>query len=166
MGGLRQFIPASILAASWTLPGLLDAVSPAFDWDTEAGDARMCFMGNGAMNEFNKQIETQGASKTRINYTGKDTMYGIKFQSYQIPQGTLYMKRHPLLSRHPLYNYSMVMIDGSQLKWVCVRNRDTRFKDNIQHNDEDTRKGQWMTEGSIMIDGSGLTQRYIGGFDN
>ena len=92
-------------------------------------------------------------------------MYGVNFRRYIVPQGELMLKTHPLLSRHPLYNYSWWIIDGSSLKWVPMKNRDTKFKDNIQHNDEDTQKGQWMTEGSIMVDRGGLTMKYIGGLN-
>ena len=165
MGGLRSFIPSSILSNDWSMANLLDNVSTVFDWDSMAGDERMVFCGNGALNEFNKKLESQSSSAVRINYDGRASMYGVNFRRYIVPQGELMIKTHPLLSRHPLYNYSWWIIDGSALKWVALRNRDTKFKDNIQHNDEDTTKGQWMTEGSIMVDRGGLTMKYIGGFN-
>ena len=165
MGGLRSFIPSSILSNDWSMANLLDNVSTVFDWDSMAGDERMVFCGNGALNEFNKKLESQSSSAVRINYDGRASMYGVNFRRYVVPQGELMIKTHPLLSRHPLYNYSWWIIDGSALKWVALRNRDTKFKDNIQHNDEDTTKGQWQTEGSIMVDRGGLTMKYIGGFN-
>ena len=165
MGGLRSFIPSSILSNDWSMANLLDNVSTVFDWDSMAGDERMVFCGNGALNEFNKKLESQSSSAVRINYDGRASMYGVNFRRYIVPQGELMIKTHPLLSRHPLYNYSWWIIDGSALKWVALRNRDTKFKDNIQHNDEDTTKGQWQTEGSIMVDRGGLTMKYIGGFN-
>ena len=165
MGGLRSFIPSSILSNDWSMANLLDNVSTVFDWDSMAGDERMVFCGNGALNEFNKKLESQSSSAVRINYDGRASMYGVNFRRYVVPQGELMIKTHPLLSRHPLYNYSWWIIDGSALRWVALRNRDTKFKDNIQHNDEDTTKGQWQTEGSIMVDRGGLTMKYIGGFN-
>ena len=164
MGGLREFIPNSILAANWTMASLLEAISPVFDWDSEAGDQRMIFSGNGALNKFNQKIVTQD-NAVHINFRGEAEMYGAKFSKYRVPQGDFFIKTHPLLSRHPLYTNSWFIIDGSMLKWSPLRNRDTKFKDNIQHNDEDTTKGQWITEGSIMVDGGGLTMRYLGGFN-
>lgn len=165
MGGLRTFIPASILAADWTLNSLLEQASKVFDWDSMAGDQRMVFCGNGALNKWNQKIEGQSNNAVRIQYDGRATMYGVNFRRYIVPQGEFYLKTHPLLSRHPLYNYSWWILDGSAFKWRPLRNRDTKFKDNIQHNDEDTEKGQWMTEAGIMVDSGGLTMRYIGGFD-
>ena len=162
MGGLRNFIPNAVMPNNYGMNDLLDMVSPVFDWDTPAGDERMVFCGNAALNNFNKKIEAQGDKNIRITYEGTDEMYGVKFRKYQVPQGTLYLKTHPLLSRHPIYGRSWTILDGSAVKWTCLRGRDTKFKDNIQHNDEDTTKGQWLTEGSIMVDMGGLTCRYIG----
>ena len=164
MGGLRDYIPNAVLSASWTLTSLIDSVSKVFDWDSMAGDSRMVFAGNGALNKFNQKIEAQ-SNAHQINFRGEERMYGVRFNRYVVPQGDLMIKTHPLLSRHPLYTNSWFVIDGSQLKWCPLRNRDTRFKDNIEHNDEDAEKGQWLTEGSIMVDGGGLTMRYIGGFN-
>ena len=165
MGGLRRYIPSSILKASWTVNDLLDAVSPVFDWDSESGDERMVFAGNGALNQFNKRLTDRGTKNIEINYTGDASMYGVNFSKYRVPQGTLMIKTHPLLSRHPLYTNSWWVLAGSELKWCPLQNRDTKFKDNIQHNDEDTVKGQWMTEAGIMVERGGLTCRYIGAFD-
>ena len=165
MGGLRSFIPSSVLTADWSMPDLLDNVSTVFDWDSEAGDERMVFCGNGALNEFNKKLEAQSGNAVRINYDGRMSMYGVNFRRYIVPQGELAIKTHPLLTRHPLYNYSWWIVDGSAFKWCPLRNRDTKFKDNVQHNDEDTKKGQWMTEAGIMVDRGGLTMKYIGGFN-
>ena len=165
MGGLREYIPGSVLSADWSLGNLLDEVSTVFDWDSMAGDQRMVFCGNGALNEFNKKLEEQSGNAVRINYDGRDSMYGVNFRRYIVPQGELMLKTHPLLSRHPLYNYSWWIVDGSSMRWISMKNRDTKFMDNIQHNDEDTVKGQWITEGSIRVDRGGLTMKYIGGFN-
>jgi len=167
MDGLRNMIPNSVLGASWTLDSFVDNVTTVFDWDSMAGDTRICFCGNGALNNLNKKIQAaQANGVVRVNYDHKEKMYGISFNRYMMPQGELYIKTHPLLSRHPVYTNGMYVLDGSNIKWVCLRNRDTRFKDNIQHNDEDTTKGMWMTEGSIWVGMGGLTMKYVGGFNN
>ena len=43
-----------------------------------------------------------------------------------------------------------------------MKARDTKFMDNIQAKDEDVRKGQWMTEGGLEVQGGGLTSAYLG----
>lgn len=163
-GGLREFIPAKILDANWSMSNLLDDVASVFNWDTMAGDTRLVFCGNGALNAFNKKIFTDDNTGD-INYSGKESMYGMRFNRYTIPQGDFLLKTHPLMSRHPVYTNSWFIIDGSMLKWCPMRGRDTKFKDNVQYNDEDTRRGYWQTEGGIMVDGGGLTMKYVGGFN-
>ena len=162
-GGFREFIPNKVLGASWSLTSLIDLVSPVFDWDTEAGDERMVFAGNGALNKWNQKIEAQSNS-TQINFMGDKEMYGVRFMKYRVPQGSFYVKTHPLLSRHPIYTNSWFILDASQYKMCPLRGRDTKFKDNAQHNDEDSRKGYWQTEAGLMVDGGGQTMMYVGGF--
>lgn len=163
MGGLREFIPNTVLANNSTIQAFLDAVSPVFDWDSQAGDTRLAFCGNGALNNLNKKlIAAEANGVVRINYDATESMYGVKFTKFRVPQGDLMIKTHPLLSRHPLYTNSMYIVDMSMLKVKPLKNRDTKFKDNIQHNDEDTKKGQWQTECTLMVDGGGRTMKYIG----
>ena len=165
-GGLREQIGSKttkLLSAGWTLNDFLDALSPVFDWDSTAGDQRMVFAGNGALNALNKKIQA-GIGGIDINFEGKDKMYGISFNGYRVPQGEIYIKTHPLMSRHPLYTNSMFIIDGSMIKWCPMKGRDTKPYENVEENDEDATKGYWMTDGGVMVDQGGLTCGYIGGF--
>ena len=167
MDGLRAFFAAqnqTILNSAWTMKNLLDAVFPVFDWDTPAGNERIVFCGNGALNAFHSKIESQSNS-IRVNYMGETKFYGMDLDKYRIPQGTLYLKSHPLLNIHPFYTNSWFIIDPTAIKWCPLRNRDTKFKDNAQLPDEDTRKGYWQTEAGLMVDYGGLTCGYVGGFN-
>ena len=56
----------------------------------------------------------------------------------------------------------MFIIDFCALRWRPLRGRDTTFKDNIQLPDEDTQKGQWMTEAGLEVRFGGLTCGYVG----
>lgn len=167
MGGIRSYLgttTSKMLGASWTLNDFMDAVSPVFNWDTEAGDTRACFMGNGAMNKLNQKIAAQTGA-VNINYVGMAKQYGMAFAEYRIPQGSLYLKTHPLLSRHTLYTNSMFIIDFSSLTYRPRNGRDTTFKDNVQADDEDVRRGFWQTDAGIEVAYGGLTNGYIGGFN-
>lgn len=163
MGGLREFIPASNVTAFSTTPTVdtfFDAVRPVFDFDTGAGDERIAFCGNGALNFLNKMVRDNSSTTMELGNTIK--MFGMNLRTLTLPQGTLYLRSHPLLNRHALYTYSMFVIDFSALRWRFTKGRDTKFKDNIQNNDEDRRKGQWMTEGGLEVNYGGLTCGYIG----
>lgn len=169
MDGLRRFISAAtttVFSAASTLVDFMDAVAPVFDFDTEAGDTRIAFCGNNALNKLNQAIgNASGQSALNINYQGQVKVYGMNFNEYVMPQGRLLLKTHPLMNRHALYKNSMFLVDFSAIRWRPMKNRDTKFQDNIQNNDEDVRRGQWITEAGIEVRYGGLTCGYIGGMD-
>jgi hypothetical protein len=161
--GLRKYIPGAnttVFGAAVTISSFLDAVAPVFDWNSPAGDERVVLCGNTALNELNKVI--QGDSNVQIQYGGQIKVFGMNMREFILPQGRLLFRTHPLLNRHAVYKSSMWITDFSSLRWVPMRNRDTRFKDNIQNNDEDTRKGEWRTEAGLQVDFGGLTNGYLG----
>ena len=167
MDGLRKFIPAATttIMSSWTLETFLDAVSPVFDFDTPAGDTRIAFCGNSALNFFNKKIAAaSGHTAIQLQVGQKEKVFGVNFIEYILPQGRLFLKTHPLMNRHSLYKNSMFIVDFSSLRYRPMRNRDTKFQDNIQQKGEDAIRGQWMTEAGIEVLFGGLTNGYIGGF--
>lgn len=167
MDGIRRFIPAAtttVFTAASTLNDFMDAVAPVFDFDTEAGDTRIAFMGNSGINALNQAIgNASGQSALNINYQGQTKVYGMNFNEYILPQGRLLLRTHPLMNRHALYKNSMFILDFSAIRWRPMKNRDTKFQDNIQNNDEDLRRGQWITEAGIEVRYGGLTCGYVGG---
>lgn len=183
MGGLRQFIPGNTSAPTspinnttvWTVGGtvgtntpptpttvfsLLDAIEPVFDIDTEGGDTRIMFAGNQAIVELNKVI--QSSTNLRINFSQEIKIYGLDFKELILPRGRILMRSHPLLSRHPLYKKSAFLLDFASVKYVCLKGRDTRTRDDVQLKDEDVRRGFIQTECSLMVDRGGLTCAYLG----
>ncbi|MFQ5741983.1 MAG: DUF5309 family protein [Acidobacteriota bacterium] len=162
MDGLRKQIPGAtttILAAT-NVTNFLNAVFPVFDFDSRAGDERIGFCGNAALNALNLMIQTD--TNTQIQFGGVINQFGMNFREFIMPQGRLFMRTHPLLNRHGLYKNSMFILDFSVVRWRPLRGRDTSFKDNIQGNDEDTQKGQWLTEAGLEVGMGGLTCGYVG----
>lgn len=121
---------------------LLDAVFPIWDYETDAGTERIMFCGNGFMNSLNKLAKS--AAATRINFNGYVSVYGMRLQRWIFPQGELFLKTHPLFNTHGRFTNDAFIFDASTLRYRYLR--DTRNQDNIQDNDEDTQKGQWLTE--------------------
>ena len=70
--------------------------------------------------------------------------YGMNLTKWTIPQGTLYFKSHPLMNQHPQFSKAMFIVEPTGVRYRPLR--DTTPQDNIQNNDEDTEKGQWLTE--------------------
>lgn len=132
----------------FTLDNFIDSVSPIFDFDAGgAGDQRIVFAGNGALNNLNKLVKD--ANSTQIQYTGKIQAWGMSMFELTVPQGTLFIKSHPLFNIHPVFRYSMLGINPKGLKDRFLRT--TKMKDNIQNNDEDLVKGEWLTESGLEV---------------
>jgi len=164
MSGLREQIPATnttVFAVATTAATFLTAIQPAFDYDLGGGDTRMGFMGNTARNEMGKVI--QGTTGIRMELGNVIKIFGIAFQEFVTPLGRILLKSHPLLSRHPRYNKSMFLVDFSAIKYVTMKGRpDGKMTDDVQAKDEDVRRGFIHTDCSLMVDGGGLSQCYLG----
>lgn len=149
-GGLRQFLSTNVtvFATTPTVNSVLDALYPVFDYSGEgAGDERIIFAGNGALNTFNKIIANNG--NVKVEFAGVVSTYGMKLQQFVTPQGIFYIKTHPLMNTHPRFTNSMFVINGAGLRYRHLR--DTKAMDNIQANDADTQKGQWLTECGLEV---------------
>lgn len=163
MGGLRTYIPAAnttVFGSAVTVSSLVTALAPIFDFNTGAGDTRVAFIGNEAALQLG--IILNGATNARINTTERVKVYGIHFQELILPQGRVLFKTHPLMSRHGLYKKSAFVLDFDALKWAPLNGRDTKAKDDVQTEDEDVRRGFFLTEGGIEVGYGGLTMAYLG----
>lgn len=160
-GGLRDIIPlttVTIFGATTTLVQYLNATYTLFDWDTPAGDERIAFCGNVYLNNLNllaRQYST-------IQHMGVIKQFGMTLDSFRLPQGTIYLKSHPLLNIHSQYRASAFLIDASALKYRYIT--DTMFEDGIQTPGQDSKKGQWLTECGMEYRYAGRTLGYHGNF--
>ena len=132
-------------AATFGEDELLDAMHPVFDWNAGgAGNQRIVFAGNGAVNYINKAIKDSGS--TQINYQGTIKSFGMQLRQLSFPQGDFYFKTHPLLNTHPRYKNGMFVINPAGIKHRYLTGRDTKFEDNIQTPGADRIEGQWIGE--------------------
>jgi len=163
MGGLRFFFESNVNVnvGAVTEDFFLDTVSSLFNYNAGgAGDQRICFIGNAALNAFQKAI--RDSNGVRITYNGAVKFYGMKLLEFQIPQGTFFLKSHPFLNTDPVYNKSMFVTNGRGIIRRPLKNRDTKIQQNIQANDADLRKDQWLTEIGMELQFE-RTQGYFGG---
>lgn len=160
-GGLRSFLTSNVTVFSTTPTEttFMDAIYPVFNYNSGAGDERIVLAGNGALNSLNKLAKN--SSSSRVNFDQVVRLYGMSLQRWILPQGTIYVKSHPLLNNHARYTNSMFVIDPSALKYRYLR--DTTFKDNVQANDEDVQRGYWLTEAGLEVQHE-KTMAYIGNF--
>lgn len=152
-GGLFQYLQnqTKTFAASgltWDEDHFIESVAPCFNYTADGvGNERIVLAGNGALTELNKLAKS--SSSTRINFDGTVKTYGMELQRWILPQGTIYIRTHPLFNTHPKYTYAMLGLNPSGL--IDRKMREHVFQDNIQENDSDTRKGQWIGETGIEV---------------
>lgn len=188
-GGILSQIPATrkkIFSAGATTTRLtwdnfLTGVYRSFEYSTGAGDERVMFCGNTALNALNKMVNRNPAGGTAANvhnvsWGGPVKMYGMNLRELILPQGRLFIRSHPLLNRSGryvsstwtpnVYNSSCWILDFSSIEYVSLKGRDTRTKDDIQQKGEDTRRGLVQTDCSILLDRGGLSCGYLGGVND
>jgi hypothetical protein len=158
MGGLMNFIPKHVFSAPVTVDDFFENLGSVFDFSTGAGDTRIVYAGRAALTELNKIFAASG----EFQFGNTLKVYGQNFRELVSQDGTYYFKTHPLLSRHGLYKNSLFVLDFDSFKYVNLKNRDTKVKDDVQNKDEDVRRGLIQTECSLMVDHGGLTMKYLG----
>lgn len=155
-GGLWNYLTANYDATNkptvkvWTTTAIdeddiLDATYGMWDFNVpESGSERLVLAGNGFLNYLNK-IANSSAS-TRINYDKTIKYFGMELERWRLPQGTLYVRTHPLMNTHSLYKNGAFILNPPGIRYRPLQGRDTKFMDNIQANDADQKKGQWIGE--------------------
>lgn len=158
-GGIRSFITTNVtvFTTTPTETTFLNAVQPVFNYDGGGGNERILFCGNGALTSLNKLAKA--GMQVRVDEVVK--LYGMELQRWIVPQGTFLMRSHPLLNTHARYSNSMFVIDPSAMKYRYLQ--DTVPQDNIQANDADEQKGQWLTECGLEFRHE-RTMAYLGNF--
>ena len=162
--GLRHFITSNVkvFTADPTEDDFVNYVSPVFNYRAGgAGNERVVMAGNGALNYLNKLAS--GGSTSRIRFDSEVKFYGMNLQKWIMPQGTLYIKSHPLMNIHPIYQYSMFIVNPSGIIYRPLKGRDTKLEKEIQPNDADYVKDQWLTEAGFEFHHE-LTMAYLGEF--
>lgn len=158
-GGIRSFLTenVTVFGVAPTEATFLAAVQPVFDYDAGGGNQRIVFGGNGFLTSLNKLAKA--GMQVRTDDVVK--LYGMDLQKWVLPQGTLLFRTHPLFNTHPRYTNSALVLDPSGIKYRYMR--DTVLQDNIQANDADEQKGQWLTECGLEIQHT-RTMAYLGNF--
>jgi hypothetical protein len=81
-------------------------------------------------------------------------MFGLSLARYVTSHGTLKLVRTPHFSDPGYanqYGGSMVVIDPEQIKYAYLKNGENEWRDNIQENDRDGNKGEWLGECGLHL---------------
>jgi len=148
-GGLRNFLTsnATVFTTTVTEAAWIEAIRPVFDYDGGGGNERLALIGNG----YATRISQLAKAGTQFHLTAPVRIYGMELSKWILPMGSVYFRTHPLMNTHGRYTYSAFFVDASSLIYRPMRNRDNKPMDNIQANDEDSLKGQWMGEIGLEV---------------
>jgi hypothetical protein len=95
------------------------------------------------------KINTWAKGKLEIVQADKDKTYGLNIVKYMTPHGTLDIVKHPLFVQgYAGYN---LVLDLDELSYRPLQNRDTKLQTNIQDNDEDGERDQYITESGLEL---------------
>ncbi len=134
---------------AWSEDNLIDFFGQIFNYDgMGAGNQRIAFVGNAGLTAINKLA--RNSNSTRLNFDKVATpVYGMNFTRWILPQGEIFFKTHPLFNIHPELTKAMMVLNPKGIKERPLRK--LKFKDNVQANDADYQKGQWITETGFEV---------------
>lgn len=151
-GGLMYFLAAAsrvkINTAAYTagnMDALIADLQDVFDYTGQGGngsDERMILCGNGFLNAVNKLATHAG----EVNYGDIVKQYGMNFVRLVTPQGTFFLKSHPLMNVHPIFTTYGFVLNGRGLIYRPLTGRDSEPEDNIETPGKDATEGQWLGE--------------------
>lgn len=146
-GGLRSFLSTNVtaFAATATENGLMSFLDGVFSYNSSAGNERLLLCGSS----FARSLGNLCKAQMQLQTGEVVKVYGMDMQKVVLPLGTLYIKSHPLMNVVAGLAKSAFIIDPSGIKYRHMQ--DTKHEDNIQANDADETKGQWLTEAGIEV---------------
>ena len=110
------------------------------------GDSeKIAFCGSGALLGIQRLAKERGT----FELTAKSTSYGISVLEWVTAFGTLYLKTHPLFSYEATLRNSMAIVQPNMLVYRYVD--DTKYKPQIQANDVDGEKSEYLTEAGLEL---------------
>lgn len=93
----------------------------------------------------------QAMGKNRWNPTQVEGAYGINFTRYKTFAGDLLVYLHPQFRQLSHMANAMVILDTDYLKYRYMANRDTTLRRDIQANDADSKKHEYLTECGLEL---------------
>ena len=134
-------------ASTLTYDVIEDCMEQVFRVCLNNAQEKLALCGSGFMKVFNKVAKKNAT----INLVPKAEAFGMKIWEYTSGHGTLYLKTHPLFSQISEWRNDCLILDLPGLKYRYLTGRDTTRQKNIQANDADARKDQYLTEAGLEV---------------
>ena len=140
-----------IWSSAATLDSWIDATEPMFDHvaDGVSTSDRIVLGGRGYLTKLAKLIRADGASTMEMGNT--ITQWGMRLKQIEGPSGTYFFRTHPLFNVNAGFQNSAIFLNANSFVMRPLKGRDTKMRDNVQADDEDSRRGYWMTEAGPEI---------------
>jgi len=106
---------------------------------------KLALAGSGFISSMNTLFMGTG----RVTLVPDEDTFGIQVYKYTSPFGDVYFNNHPLFTQHSVYRNQCMVLDFWGLKYRYLTSRDTTHRANIQDNDEDARKDEFLTEAGL-----------------
>ncbi len=144
--GLLSFITTNVkdFADAVSEDEVDNALEDAFE---DGSSQKLLLCGNRLLNVLNKIAKAKGT----IELTPASESYGMRLMTWITPFGELQIKQHPLLSKSPVFNDWGFVIDPKHVVYRYLKNRDTKFRENVQNPGDDTVKHEWLTECGLEV---------------
>lgn len=131
-----------------TEDALDDYMERLFRFTNNVANEKLALCGSGFLGVINKLF------KSKVNLNSNlplgDT-YGMRIVHLVTPFGDVYFKTHPLFNQNASMRYNSLFLDVQNFHYRYVQGRDTDIRKNIQPNDADYRKDEWLTESGLEM---------------
>jgi hypothetical protein len=145
-GGLDFFIKSNVLApagGALVEKDWIEWLREVFRFSVNPSSKKKVLLASG---ELVATISSWGLEKLRHNDRASD-VHGFTVTSYVSPFGTVEIVHHPLLEGPYAGSGYLLDFDGISKKVL----HGTELRTDIQDNDEDSRRGEYLTEQGFMI---------------
>jgi hypothetical protein len=150
-GGILSYISTNsttVSGGNLTYAALMEFLRDLFK---KGSSERLCFCGNQFLLVLNMMAEARGD----FNMDAGQKVYGIAITKWITPFGVVYLKNHPLFNEIGPHTKTGLFIQPSNIIYRYLSgngvNRDTKYKKNIQDNDEDSTEDEFLTECGLEV---------------
>lgn len=106
---------------------------------------KLALCGSGALLGINRLAKQNGT----FELTSVKQSYGVKVLEWLTPFGVVHLKTHPLFNYEATLRNSMLIVEPENLNYRYID--DTTYKPNIQANDLDGEKSEYITECGLEL---------------
>lgn len=147
MGGVAQFLDgtANMFTKALTSAVEDDIIAWCGEWFRYGSDTKVMITGDVFINWIHKL----SMSKMNLIQKDNDKKYGLNVNTLVTPHGELKLVKHPLFT-NGIAGRSYVL-DMEMIDYCPLNGRDTKLKENIQNNDEDGRRDEYLTEATMQL---------------